>query len=98
MWLDGLAYEALSRRPARERSAFARDAIAWYAGTAAPLERLVAAVESLAGRVGTVEARLASLEAALVGGTPTGGPVAAAEADPALEEKVAAAIDRILDL
>lgn len=98
VWLDAPACEALAARPPRERSAFVRDAIAWYAAAKGPLERLAAAAESLAEKVAGIESHLASLEAMLAGqraalwlGEPGGS-------DPELEEKIGAAIDKILGM
>lgn len=98
VWLDAPACEALASRPLRERSAFVRDAIAWYAATMGPLERLAAAAESLAERVGGIESRLASLEAMLAGQPAALWPGGRGDSDPGLEEKIGAAIDRILGM
>lgn len=98
VWLDAPACEALASRPPRERSAFVRDAIAWYAAAKGPLERLAAAVESLAERVAGVESRLASLEAMLAGQPAALRPGEPGGSDPELEERIGAAIERILSM
>jgi hypothetical protein len=98
VWLDAPACEALAARPPRERSAFVRDAIAWYAAAKGPLERLAAAAEFLAERVGGIESRLASLEAMLAGQPAALRPGGRGDSDPELEEKIGAAIDRILGM
>lgn len=98
VWLDAPACEALAARPPRERSAFVREAIAWYAAARGPLERLAAAAESLAERVEAVESRLASLEAMLAGQPAALWPGGRGDSDPELEEKIGAAIDKILGM
>lgn len=98
VWLDAPACEALASRPPRERSAFVRDAIAWYAAAKGPLERLAAAAESLSERVGGIESRLASLEAVLAGQPTALRPGGRGDSDPELEERIGAAIDRILGM
>lgn len=98
VWLDAPACEALAARPPRERSAFVREAIAWYAAAKGPLERLAAAAESLAERIEAVESRLASLEAMLAGQPAVLWPGGRGDSDPELEEKIGAAIDKILSM
>lgn len=98
VWLDEASWGELAARPPRERSAFVREAIAWYAAAKGPLERLAAAVESLAERVAAVESRLASVEAMLAGQPAALWPGGRGDSDPGLEEKIGAAIDRILGM